>query len=72
MRKNEVKIGTLGKACIYQNEYDVWQFRTWLADENKYYRISLRTKQRADALEKAEDLYAELRVAKKQGKNISA
>ena len=32
MRKNEVKIGTLGKACIYQNEYDVWQFRTWLAD----------------------------------------
>jgi len=68
MRKNEVKIGTLGKACIYQNEYDVWQFRTWLADENKYYRISLRTKQRADALEKAEDLYAEMRVAKKQGK----
>lgn len=68
MQKNEVKIGTLGKACIYQNEYDVWQFRTWLADENKYYRISLRTKQRADALEKAEDLYAELRVAKKQGR----
>lgn len=68
MQKNEVKIGTLGKACIYQNAYDVWQFRTWLADENKYYRISLRTKQRADALEKAEDLYAELRVAKKQGR----
>ena len=33
--KNETKIGTLGKAPIYQNDYGVWQFRTWLADGNK-------------------------------------
>ena len=42
MPKNEVRIYN-SKAVIFQNEYDVWQFRIWLADEDKYFRQSLRT-----------------------------
>ncbi|MDO7684029.1 MAG: hypothetical protein MUQ41_02965, partial [Loktanella sp.] len=43
MPKNEVRIYN-SKAVIYQNDYDVWQFRIWLADEDKYFRQSLRTR----------------------------
>jgi len=35
MPKNETRIYN-SKAVIYQNDYDVWQFRIWLADENKW------------------------------------
>lgn len=31
MPKNEVRIYN-SKAVIFQNEYDVWQFRIWLAE----------------------------------------
>ena len=48
MPKNEVRIYN-SKAVIYQNDYDVWQFRMWLADEDKYIRQSLRTKDKAKA-----------------------
>ena len=46
MPKNEVRIYN-SKAVIYQNDYDVWQFRIWLADKDKYFRQSLRTKDKA-------------------------
>ena len=49
MPKNEVRIYN-SKAVIYQNDYDVWQFRIWLADEDKYFRQSLRTKDKAKAI----------------------
>ena len=49
MPKNEVRIYN-SKAVIYQNDYDVWQFRMWLADEDKYIRQSLRTKDKAKAI----------------------
>ena len=49
MPKNEVRIYN-SKAAIFQNEYDVWQFRIWLADEDKYFRQSLRTKDKGKAL----------------------
>jgi len=49
MPKNEVRIYN-SKAVIFQNEYDVWQFRIWLADEDKYFRQSLRTKDKGKAL----------------------
>ena len=35
MPKNETRIYN-SKAVIYQNDYDVCQFRIWLADENKW------------------------------------
>ena len=53
MSKNEVRIYN-SKAVIYQNDYDVWQFRIWLADEDKYFRQSLRTKDKAKALAEEE------------------
>ena len=53
MPKNEVRIYN-SKAVIYQNDYDVWQFRIWLADEDKYFRQSLRTKDKAKAIADAE------------------
>jgi hypothetical protein len=69
MPKDEINI--LGsKAVIFQNDFGVWQFRLWLADEDKYFRQSLRTKNKEDAIHKAEDMYAELRCLKKQGKKI--
>jgi hypothetical protein len=55
MPKNEVRIYN-SKAVIYQNDYDVWQFRMWLADEDKYIRQSLRTKCKAKAIADAEAL----------------
>jgi len=55
MPKNEVRIYN-SKAVIYQNDYDVWQFRMWLADEDKYIRQSLRTKDKAKAIADAEAL----------------
>ena len=56
MPKNEVRIYN-SKAVIYQNDYDVWQFRIWLADEDKYFRQSLRTKDKAKAIADAEEMY---------------
>ena len=64
MPKNEVNIkGT--KAVIYQNDYGVWQFRIWLADEDKYFRQSLRTKNKEDAIEKGEELFWTIKLDKK-------
>ena len=69
MPKNEVNIkGT--KAVIYQNDYGVWQFRIWLADEDKYFRQSLRTKNKEDAIEKGEELFWTIKLDKKNGKKI--
>ena len=53
MPKNEVRIYN-SKAVIFQNDYDVWQFRIWLADEDKYFRQSLRTKDKAKELAEEE------------------
>jgi hypothetical protein len=45
-----------GKATIKQNKYGVWQFRMWVSNEKRYYEKSLRTKRRAEAIDKAEKL----------------
>ena len=49
MPKNEVWI-YYNRVVIYQNDYDVWQFRMWLADEDKYIRQSLRSKDKEKVL----------------------
>ena len=66
MPKNEVRIYN-SKAVIYQNDYDVWQFRMWLADEDKYIRQSLRTKDKAKAIADAEALYEDIKYMKRRG-----
>ena len=43
MPENELHIYN-SKAVIFQNDYDVRQFRIWLADWDKYFRQPLRTK----------------------------
>ena len=56
---NETKI--LGnKATIYTNKFGMWQFRLWLAKENKYVRKSLKTKEKTLAIERGEELYIEV------------
>ena len=56
------------KATIYTNKFGMWQFRLWLATENKYLRKSLKTKEKTLAIERGEELYIE--VARKQKNGI--
>ena len=63
---NETKI--LGnKATIYTNKFGMWQFRLWLANENKYVRKSLKTKEKTLAIERGEELYIEVAHKQKSG-----
>ena len=47
-----------GKVQIYRDlqSGDVWQFRMWVTEEEKYVRKSLRTKDQDTAFQRAEDL----------------
>jgi len=49
------------KAVIKQNKFGVWQFRMWISNEKKYVEKSLRTKNKTDAVDLAEELYIQLR-----------
>ena len=49
-----------GKAIIFQNDFDIWQFRTWVSEEKQYVRKSLRTKDKHQATNDAEDLYFQI------------
>ena len=69
MPKNEVRIYN-SKAVIYQNDYDVWQFRMWVSNEKRYYEKSLRTKRRAEAIDKAEEMYFDLQNELKDGRKL--
>ena len=63
--KGEVLI--YDNAVIYQRgEY--WQFRMWLANENKYARKSLKTKNKMIALERGKECYLEIMSNIKRGK----
>ena len=70
MKKKNFKddeIAIFDEACIYKRgEY--WQFRMWLAKENKYVRKSLRTRNQTTAIERAKDAYLEIHANMKQGK----
>ncbi len=67
--KNEVRIYN-SKAIIFQNDFDVWQFRIWLADEDKYFRQFLRTKYKAKAIADTEEMYEDIKYMKRRGKEI--
>ncbi len=56
------------EAVIYKRgEY--WQFRMWLSKEHKYARLSLRTRNRSTAIDKAKLRYHELMAQQLQGKS---
>ena len=46
-----------GKAIIFQNDFEVWQFRCWISEEKKYVRQSLKTKDEYQAVDLAEELF---------------
>lgn len=54
-------------AIIYKRG-DQWQFRMWLEKEHKYVRKSLRTKNKATALDRAKSYYLEIHSNVQQGK----
>jgi len=65
----EGEIAIFDEACIYKRgEY--WQFRIWLADEDKYFRQSLRTKDKAKAITDAEEMYEDIKYMKRKAKKI--
>ncbi|TRV26108.1 MAG: integrase [Microcystis wesenbergii Mw_MB_S_20031200_S109D] len=62
---NEIPI--YDEAIVYQRgEY--WQMRMWLSEEKKYARISLRTRNRDTAIDKAKKRYHELMAQQLAGK----
>jgi hypothetical protein len=57
------------EAVIYKRgEY--WQMRMWLAKEHKYARVSLKTRNRSTAIDKAKLHYHELMAGQLQGKKL--
>lgn len=59
-----------GKAIIFLNDYEIWQFRCWIAAEKKYVRQSLKTKDKQTAIELAEDLYLGIHARVKNGEKL--
>ena len=59
-----------GKAVIFLNDFEIWQFRCWVKGEKKYVRKSLKTKDKHLAIELAEDLYLDLNSRVKRGEKI--
>ena len=49
---------------------DVWQFRTWLPSEGKYLRLSLKTKDKEVAIQKAQDKWIEVQSLAQKGKTV--
>lgn len=52
-----------GKAFIFRTpaSRDKYQFRIWIPEEKKYFRKSLKTSSKSEAIERAEALYIEIR-----------
>ena len=51
-----------GKAIIFQNDFDIWQFRCWIREEKAYVRKSLKTKDRHQAINTAEEMFYQIAV----------
>lgn len=65
---NDDEIPIFEEALVYKRgEY--WQMRMWLAKEHKYARFSLKTRNRATAIDKAKLHYHELMAGQLQGKS---
>ena len=63
----EEEIAIFDDAVMYKRG-EHWHFRMWLADEKKYARISLKTRLKSTAFEKAKDLYLDILADIKGGK----
>ena len=54
--------------ALIQKRGDFWHFRMWLEGENKYARVSLRTRNRDAAIAKGKDVFHEIKTNQKNGK----
>lgn len=61
-----------GKACVLRTRAsgDVWQFRMWVAEEKKYVRQTLKTRDLPTAIKRAEAKYIELYANVQAGKKL--
>ena len=59
-----------GKAIIFTNDFDIWQFRCWISEEKQYVRKSLKTKDRHQAISLAEDLYIQISARVRNNEKI--
>lgn len=59
-----------GKAIIFQNDFEVWQFRCWISEEKKYVRQSLKTKDEYQAIDLAEELFYGIAHRVRSGEKI--
>lgn len=59
-----------GKAIIFLNDFDVWQFRCWVSEEKKYVRKSLKTKDATQAIALGEDAYIKIASRVRSGEKI--
>ena len=59
-----------GKAIIFQNDFEVWQFRCWISEEKAYVRKSLKTKDEHLAEQLAEDMFYRIAVRVRNNEKI--
>jgi len=67
---NHEILGGKGKVFRVPNSGDVWQFQTWIPEEKKYLRKSIKTKDLETAKQRAETLYLETMSDIKTGRKI--
>lgn len=59
-----------GKAIIFTNDFDIWQFRSWIREEKKHVRKSLKTKDKHQAIALAEELFIQLSARVQNGEKL--
>ena len=61
-----------GDAIIYRTKQngDVYQFRTWISGEKKYYRKTLKTRDLETALERGRQTFYDIQVELRTGKKL--
>ena len=59
-----------GKAIIFQNDFEIWQFRCWISEEKAYVRKSLRTKDEHLATQLAEEMFYGIAVRVRNNEKI--
>ena len=59
-----------GRAIIFQNAHEIWQFRSWVSREKSYLRESLRTKNKSEAIELGVDRWIEIQGIVKSGERL--
>ena len=68
--QNHDIFGGKGQILRVPQSGEVWQFRMWIADEKKYLRRSLKTKDFETAVKRAEEMYLQTFSDVKSGRKL--